>query len=406
VFHLSIAYAPPRVTQVLEFVGFNINKEYALEQLRKSMRQEKTVKSNYALIALLVHYSYTQVTIGWGDYELDELTKLVQIIKKKNPTSVFTNYFAAKELQLTGELDKSVAAFKQITETTKDYIKQINNACYWELLSLYASKGQWLECAQIAHTLRSCSLWSPCVFTFIYGISLYMLKEETGNLKLQDEIDECFREVPRLRRRLAGKSTPIEKLAMSKCAYYFAHDRKLVLPMHELMFYYNLTCTFMNDKTIMSSNLQIIENKIKEYDVSKLSKLGQTNDYCLLLTLKGSYLRLMKFPSLAIETLEKIFLFSKDIEENHLIPFATQELAFCYLQLEQYDYAKRFFKSCINHSKYTAELILHFRTYNALRTCKSKMKQITEQINTKLDESEVQNNSSNSTNKVAVDLKA
>lgn len=39
-------------------------------------------------------------------------------------------------------------------------------------------------------------------------------------------------EVPRLRRRLAGKSTPIEKLAMSKCNYYFSHNRKLVLPIH------------------------------------------------------------------------------------------------------------------------------------------------------------------------------
>ena len=41
-----------------------------------------------------------------------------------------------------------------------------------------------------------------------------------------------YSEVPRLRRRLAGKSTPIEKLAMSKCDYYFSHNRKFVLPLH------------------------------------------------------------------------------------------------------------------------------------------------------------------------------
>lgn len=82
----------------------------------------------------------------------------------------------------------------------------------------------------------------------------------------------------------------------------------------------------------------------------------------------------MQFPSLAIETLENIFLFSKNIEENHLLPFATMELAFCYLQLGQLEYAKRLFKSCINHSKYTAELILHFRAFNGLRKIKKLMK--------------------------------
>lgn len=32
---------------------------------------DKTLKSNYALIVLLVYYCYTQVTIGHGDFKLD-----------------------------------------------------------------------------------------------------------------------------------------------------------------------------------------------------------------------------------------------------------------------------------------------------------------------------------------------
>lgn len=40
------------------------------------------------------------------------------------------------------------------------------------------------------------------------------------------------------------------------------------------MFYYNLMVTFMRNKTAMSDNLKMIEDKLKEYDVKKLSKSG------------------------------------------------------------------------------------------------------------------------------------
>ena len=69
---------------------------------------------------------------------------------------------------------------------------------------------------------------------------------------------------------------------------------------------------------------------------------------------------------------EQILLFSKEIEENQLLPFATMEMAHAYVQLGQY--AKRLLKSCINHRKYTAELILHFRAYNTLRKIKNLVK--------------------------------
>ena len=42
------------------------------------------------------------------------------------------------------------------------------------------------------------------------------------------------------------------------------------------MFYYNLTCVFMRNKTVMSDNLQVIEDKLKQYDVNTISKSGKT----------------------------------------------------------------------------------------------------------------------------------
>ena len=50
--------------------------------------------------------------------------------------SIFTNYFIAKELQLSGELDKSILKFKEIVDTSKD-LKQINNGKLCSYLSSY-----------------------------------------------------------------------------------------------------------------------------------------------------------------------------------------------------------------------------------------------------------------------------
>ena len=69
----------------------------------------------------------------------------------------------------------------------------ILTACHFELIFLNAAKQQWQQVAHYANLIRSSSLWSPCVFNFIYGLAMYQIKEQTGNLKLQEEIDECFR---------------------------------------------------------------------------------------------------------------------------------------------------------------------------------------------------------------------
>lgn len=68
-----------------------------------------------------------------------------------------------------------------------------STACHFELIFLNAAKQQWQQVAHYANLIRSSSLWSPCVFNFIYGLAMYQIKEATGNLKLQEEIDECFR---------------------------------------------------------------------------------------------------------------------------------------------------------------------------------------------------------------------
>ena len=53
--------------------------------------------------------------------------------------SIFTNYFIAKELQLSGELDKSILKFKEIVDTSKD-LKQINNGKHFGVCSLRSLK--------------------------------------------------------------------------------------------------------------------------------------------------------------------------------------------------------------------------------------------------------------------------
>ena len=40
------------------------------------------------------------------------------------------------------------------------------------------------------------------------------------------------------------------------------------------MFYYNLTCSFMRNKTAMQDNLKLIEDKLNQLDVNSISKLG------------------------------------------------------------------------------------------------------------------------------------
>jgi len=71
------------------------------------------------------------------------------------------------------------------------------------------------------------SNWSKCLYTYLKAIFIYELKPENS-----DQVETLMRMVPQLKKRIAGKSLPVEKFVVRKARKYLEQGKRLVAPVH------------------------------------------------------------------------------------------------------------------------------------------------------------------------------
>lgn len=136
-----------------------------------------------------------------------------------------------------------------------------------------------------------------------------------------------FRDVPKYKQRIAGKSLPIEKFAVKRSERYFNQNQNLTLPAIELMYLWNLFKVVKNFD--MANNIyKIIEKALKELNSNVKPTKYDKDNRALILLLQGACLRQMNSPLQALECLETVISMQKELVEDHfLIPYAIVELA-------------------------------------------------------------------------------
>lgn len=167
----------------------------------------------------------------------------------------------------------------------------------------------------------------------------------------------------------------MEKFACKKSERYFNQNKKLVLPVLELMFLWNLFKVLKKNGVLASKVYRLIEKTESELNKGNTpSEKYVIDNKCLVLLLKGACLRQMNSPQQAIQCLESVISYEKQlVEDTYLVPYAIVELGLiCWsegrtdraiLALED---AKR------NYTGYSLESRLHFRIHTALAELKAK----------------------------------
>lgn len=138
----------------------------------------------------------------------------------------------------------------------------------------------------------------------------------------------CFRDVPKYKQKIAGKSLPMEKFAIKRAERFFHQNNSLILPMVELMYLWNAFKTLKTNFHTAEKILKIIEGAIRNLSCSVPCNKYDSDNRAMLLLLKGACLRQMGSPLQALECLETTISLSKEIQEDHyIIPYAIVELA-------------------------------------------------------------------------------
>jgi len=117
---------------------------------------------------------------------------------------------------------------------------------------------EWSKALAYATMLEEESNWSRT--TYLYQKAAIMLMQ-TSDLWT---VDNLMTKVPTYKQRIAGKSLPMEKFVIKKTERYFAQKRRLILPVFELMYVWNLFRIIGKRQDLILNIFKRIEEQEKE----------------------------------------------------------------------------------------------------------------------------------------------
>lgn len=421
-FNMMISLLPERVLKLLEFVGFSGDRHFGLSQLRLGAAMVESLRAPLCSLLLLVYDLYATQMLGdtvasvafEKPEQIYEAKELLNYWQQIYPKSAIFQLLQGRYNAITGDIQQAIEIFKQSIELPLDWA-QYRHMCYWELLWCYALRSDWISAVEFVEKLACESQWSQASYRYMKAAFLIQHlddlrneppdqqkavtpKNNYGLYKNREEIyehlDKLLEEIPKLMQRFAGKSLPLEKLALRKSKRYFSQDRKLTLPALELMFIWNnFKMVQCQQESVVSFQL-ICENKINELRQHQSEYKNYYDEYSLAMLLKGVCSRCRNQLDQARTCYEEVMRMKKNINlDTYLLPFCEMEL--CHLAFDEGDLQKSMdhLKQALSYKKYSLESRLHFRMHemqtrlNEL-TGKKKLK------NKKLDDNSLSNSPS------------
>lgn len=425
IFNLLMSYLPRRVLRFLEYVGFSGNRGIGVDELDKSIELNDGLRSVFSTLVILTYHTYIENLFGLGNYDANKVKSLNDSLELHYPNSAFYFLFLGRYHQMQGELDNAIESYEKCIKAQDDW-KQFHSICHWEIMWCHAVQMDWDKAAYYSDLLREQSKWSPASYTYQYGTFLYtkliedersgLCKKESSEFKDRlGEICSIIRKVPGLRVRIAGKTIPAEKFAITRSEKFFGQNNRLTLPALEFLYIWNVFVTLKNspqqvEKLLVriESEIEYIESKIdmritatttttttsceQNYATEPEDKLNCHNDtgeigfaeadhwyddLGLSWLLRGICLRYLNRLEEAEENFVRIIdCESKFIVDTFLVPHAAMELALLKLTKKNIEESKRWIKLARNnYSGYLLETIVHFRLHAASRIIRLEEKE-------------------------------
>ncbi|CAG9137396.1 unnamed protein product [Plutella xylostella] len=177
------------------------------------------------------------------------------------------------------------------------------------------------------------------------------------------------------KQRIAGKSLPMEKFVIKRCARYQAQGR-LVLPAVELLCLWNMFAILAKNERAAQDMLKLIEKTRTEFERGPQPwEAGyEADNRALLRFLHGSCLAAMGLPRMALDVLDSVFdLKSQLKEDTFLLPYSVAEVAMCHHRLGDDARATRLLQDARKkYSGYSLESRLHFRMHSKMQIIKAQ----------------------------------
>jgi len=372
-FNLLMSLLPPRITKLMEFVGFSGSREVGLKQLLTTYKDETCLRQFLASIVLLGYHLFLTNHMGQADSQAD-YTLVSQILTaklKRHPRGAFFLFFQGRFQLVQGNCDEAARCYALANAAQSEW-PQFHHVAAWELVWAASYRGLWREALKQASVLLEESRWSPCIYSYLKAAFYCMLQSELTSEEVADQA-ELFASVPKLKQRIAGKSLPMEKYACRKAERWHSQGGRLLVPGLELIYLWN-------GFSIIGRHYNLVESvyvAVQEAEESWKSESYSTENSSLLLLLRGVCLRYMGAPLGAEDCLRQVLANAPKLQvDGYLAPYATVELALILINSGQVEEAGVLLETAkTSYKDYSLQSRLHFRIHaaqNQLRELREK----------------------------------
>ncbi|KAM6972060.1 tetratricopeptide repeat protein 39B-like [Aplochiton taeniatus] len=367
-FNLMLSLLPAKVLRLMEFLGFNGDREVGLAKLREGAANN-SLRSILSCLTLLMFHLYITVILGTGEANLTESEALLEPYVEKFPNGALILFYIARIALLKGNFTFAQEKFQACIAAQQEW-RQIHHLCAWELMWSFSFEQNWKEAYRYADILCKESKWSQAVYVFQKAAILSMLPAEDVEA-MGENVPELFRQVNGLRLRLAGKSIPTEKFASKKAQRYNASvPLKLPVPALEMMYVWNGFTIVGKRPDLTESTLRTIEKAEEQLRDEPSPSEYHQDDVGVVQLLKGLCLRHLGRLKEAEACFTNVISSEDSIKhDDYLVPFTMYELGLLYKEQGNKEKAiAQIEKIKTDYKDYSMESRLHFRIHAALNT--------------------------------------
>jgi len=370
-FNLLMSLLPPRITKLLEFVGFTGSRDIGLSELLRCYRDQSCLRQFLSSIILLGYHLFICNHMGQtaeSDYAL--VSEILASKLSKYPNGAFFLFFQGRYELVQAKCQASLTCYTKANSCQSEW-PQFHHVAYWEMMWASCYQGDWRGAVTYSGLLLQHSKWSPCTYSYLKAAFLSQLSASGCNLTSDEEHEqnELMEVVPSLRQKIAGKSLPMEKFAARKAALFLSCPSSLLLPGLELVYLWG-------GFTILGQEFSLLEPfyvQVQEAEQGVQAKEAR----CLLLLLKGMCLKHLGAPLAAEECFKEVLVLGRSggglAHSNYLVPYTTLELALLLLETQSQE-AGLLLEQAKNYKDYSLQSRLHFRIHAAQAWLKDREK--------------------------------
>ena len=352
-FNLMVSLLPPRMIRLSEIIGISGDQVKAIEFLKRGSNLNG-LRTEFCKMVYLFYHLVLESLIDLPTGNCIEAYEILEDRCRVFPNGVFYKLIKGRYLLCQRNIEYAQELFRETTQIHEKY-SHLSHVSHWDLALTHIFLGNHeLALDSIKH-LQNVSKWSKCFYAYLEAILLLELGEQNLEAKFQNVISQ--------KRRIAGKSIPLEKFVIRKTRLYLK-QRRLLFPTLELMLVFGgfRSCSAKlldHYETQLTMELKRLEDPTLDRKQSNF-----WNDFALVQLLLGVVKGEQTKPD-ALSHFDSLASISKRIELDHwYTPIGHLEHARILFRDGQHKSAKSTLALGIACKGYSLENMISMRLHN------------------------------------------